>query len=218
MTWRVARALIQLRAQINEKFPKRSKEADGTIGDAAHASRSSDHNPWVKDGDMGIVTGMDLTHDPLSGLDSEHLAECLRTSHDPRLKYVISNRKIASFDHDSFGWRPYTGKNAHNHHVHVSVKPDKAHYDSIRDWNIEHLAVPSVATPEKPHAKPLPFLSLGAKGENVELLQAKLRASGPNIVIDGIFGPGTVRAVKEFQQAHGLTPDGKVGPYTWEKL
>lgn len=211
--WRVAEALIQLRNQVNEKFPDRSKAADGTIGDAAHASRSSDHNPWVKDGHMGIVTGMDLTHDPLHGLDSEHLAECLRTSRDPRLKYVISNRKIAAFDHENFTWRPYHGKNAHNHHCHISVKPAQVYYDDKKVWNIDHLVAPSRAPEEKPHLPPMPLLLLGSTGDDVKKLQEKLK-----ILADGDFGHITLEAVKEFQQAHGLTPDGKVGPYTWEKL
>ena len=36
---------------------------------------------------------------------------------------------------------------------------------------------------------------------------------------DGVFGPATETAVKEFQRAHGLTPDdGIVGRDTWAKL
>ncbi|MDO8602230.1 MAG: peptidoglycan-binding domain-containing protein [Candidatus Omnitrophota bacterium] len=36
--------------------------------------------------------------------------------------------------------------------------------------------------------------------------------------IDGISGSGTQKAIKSFQSQNGLTPDGKVGPKTWEKL
>ena len=36
--------------------------------------------------------------------------------------------------------------------------------------------------------------------------------------IDGIKGPATKRAIKEFQASHGLTADGRVGPKTWEAL
>lgn len=221
MAWRVAKALIQLREQINKSFPERSKVADGTIGDASHASRSSDHNPWVMDGGTGIVTGMDITHDPLHGVDSEHLAEALRTSKDPRFKYVISNRKIASFDHGDFAWRPYNGKNAHNHHCHISVKPEKAQYDNVRDWNIDHLVPPSKAPENKPHTTPRLALHLGSKDEDVKALQEALnrtRLEKDKLKVDGDFGQGTLEAVKEFQQVHGLEPDGKVGPYTWEKL
>lgn len=35
---------------------------------------------------------------------------------------------------------------------------------------------------------------------------------------DGKFGPGTKRAVQEFQTAAGLTPDGVCGKLTWEAL
>ena len=35
---------------------------------------------------------------------------------------------------------------------------------------------------------------------------------------DGKLGPRTKAAVRDFQQANGLTPDGKVGSRTWAKL
>ncbi len=48
-------------------------------------------------------------------------------------------------------------------------------------------------------------------------LQTLLNTAGakPPLKVDGIWGGGTDKALKEFQVKHGLTPDGIVGPATW---
>ncbi|HEX2106013.1 MAG TPA: peptidoglycan-binding protein [Solirubrobacteraceae bacterium] len=51
------------------------------------------------------------------------------------------------------------------------------------------------------------------RGGSVRLLQRRL-----GVVADGVFGPGTARAVKAFQRSRGLTADGVVGPATWAAL
>ena len=53
----------------------------------------------------------------------------------------------------------------------------------------------------------------GSKGDAVKILQFRLE-----LTPDGIFGPNTEKAVKEFQKNNGLVSDGIVGPKTWEKL
>ena len=64
-----------------------------------------------------------------------------------------------------------------------------------------------------------PTISAGATGGAVRRLQRALRRT-PNLglVVDGVFGPLTEAAVKEFQQGAGLTVDGIVGPLTWNAL
>lgn len=57
------------------------------------------------------------------------------------------------------------------------------------------------------------LLRLGSSGEEVKKLQEKL---GVDVI--GKFGPKTEAAVKGWQSAHGLTPDGIVGPDTWQKM
>ena len=52
-----------------------------------------------------------------------------------------------------------------------------------------------------------------SRGSAVRLLQRRL-----GIAADGVFGPGTKRALKGFQRAHGLTADGVAGPATWSAL
>ena len=136
MAWRVAKTLIRLREQINEMAPDRSKASDGTIGDAAHASRSSDHNPWVKDGNIGVVTAMDITNDIAHGCDAQALVDALVNSRDPRIKYIIWNRKIVNSRIQPWVWRNYKGINPHTKHFHLSVFPDKALYDSTESWQI----------------------------------------------------------------------------------
>ena len=57
------------------------------------------------------------------------------------------------------------------------------------------------------------ILKKGSKGYYVKQLQSYL-----HLYEDGIFGPLTEEAVKEFQKANGLEPDGIVGDKTWAKL
>lgn len=129
--WRVAPCLVQLRDQVNAAHPARSKVSDGTIGDTAHAASKSDHNPDA----TGIVRALDITHDPRHGLDAGALAEQLRRSRDPRIKYVISNRRIFSSTIAPWTWRPYSGTDPHTSHVHVSVVADHR-ADSTAPWSI----------------------------------------------------------------------------------
>ncbi|HEY2961088.1 MAG TPA: hypothetical protein VGJ37_01645 [Pyrinomonadaceae bacterium] len=136
MAWRVAKSLLHLREQINQLAPNRSKASDGTIGDAAHASRNSDHNPWVKDGSIGVVTAMDITNDVAHGCDAQALVNALVSSRDPRIKYIIWNRKIVNSRIHPWVWRDYTGVNPHNKHFHLSVRPEKTAYDSTDSWQI----------------------------------------------------------------------------------
>jgi hypothetical protein len=138
--WRIAASLEKLRRQINAKAPNRSKVSDGGIGDAAHRSRRSDHNPWVREGRMGIVTARDFTHDAGHGCSGEKLAESIRAARDKRVKYIIWNRRIcwsvAKNGRAPWAWRRYTGKNGHTQHVHISVKPLKSLYDDQGAWSL----------------------------------------------------------------------------------
>jgi peptidoglycan hydrolase-like protein with peptidoglycan-binding domain len=71
-----------------------------------------------------------------------------------------------------------------------------------------------------PTASNQPLLRLGSAGPAVAALQSRLNDAGadPSLAPDGQFGPATRAAVVAFQQAHGLVPDGIVGPKTSEVL
>ncbi len=57
------------------------------------------------------------------------------------------------------------------------------------------------------------ILKRGLKGAPVKRLQEKL-----GIGADGDFGPGTEKAVRDFQQANGLAVDGIAGPDTFTAM
>lgn len=63
-----------------------------------------------------------------------------------------------------------------------------------------------------------PALREGMEGVTVKALQRHLNQHGGRLYVDGEFGPSTARAVRGFQSANGLTPDGIVGPQTAAKL
>lgn len=66
---------------------------------------------------------------------------------------------------------------------------------------------------------PYPILRQGARGTYVSFLQRLLESNTvPVGTIDGIFGSGTNRAVRAFQQANNLVVDGIVGNNTWNAL
>lgn len=56
-------------------------------------------------------------------------------------------------------------------------------------------------------------LQKGINGDGVKVLQKAL-----HLIEDGFFGTITEEAVKTFQKANGLYPDGVVGEKTWGKL
>lgn len=209
-TWRVARTLDVLLAEINASAPKRSKTADGSIGDAAHAVRSSDHNPWFTYDGRGIVTARDFTHDPAGGFDSYAFAEWLLRQQSPRLKYVISRGRIGSGPGGKSPgrWRAYDGPNAHAHHVHVSVVALPDLFDADGGWGWQAFDLGDR------------ILSEGDEGEDVEQLQKLLRTYVPALPVDGDYGPLTTKAVKVVQARllPGAKPDGDVGPITLAAL
>lgn len=107
----LAPSLVQLRNEINAKWPVRDRKSDGWIGDRAHQARRSDHNP----DDKGCVHAIDVDKD---GINPSLVVSAVIK--DPRTAYVIWNRKIYSRGSD-FRARRYIGPNPHTEHLHVSI-------------------------------------------------------------------------------------------------
>jgi Putative peptidoglycan binding domain/Domain of unknown function (DUF4347) len=62
------------------------------------------------------------------------------------------------------------------------------------------------------------YLRVGNHLPSVGVLQKLLKRAGAKLDSDGIFGNKTLLAVQNFQRAHHLAPDGRVGIGTWRKL
>ena len=147
MSWRVARSLDKLLAQINSYAPRRSKISDGSIGDTAYSSRVSDHNPDSR----GVVHARDFTHDPRGGFDAHAFVRRLAKAGDRRIKYLISNRQISNPSIGAGRWRPYSGVNPHTQHAHVSCVYG-ALEDNTANWPGLGAAGGAVVTPSTPAA------------------------------------------------------------------
>jgi hypothetical protein len=63
-----------------------------------------------------------------------------------------------------------------------------------------------------------PLLRLGAKGDLVVWAQERLITAGQDLEVNGIFNRPMRRAVRAFQEEHGLDGDGQLGSETWAQL
>jgi len=78
---------------------------------------------------------------------------------------------------------------------------------------------PLPSAPSSPAAQDLPDLAPGSEGQFVTQLQTMLQELDYyDAAIDGQYGASTAEAVAEFQQAVGITAEGRVNAETWERL
>jgi len=133
----LAPSLVAFRNEVNARFTNRDKSSDGWIGDAAHSSRTSDHNPDAN----GMVHAFDLDEDLDGnqadvGHELEWLWNHLIAKRDPRIKYVIYEGRIVAGRLGPSPWvvRVYSGANAHRKHMHISVTYDQVGEQSQALW------------------------------------------------------------------------------------
>lgn len=157
MAWELIASLKQLQAEFNKIAPSRDKASDGTIGDTAHASSSSDHNADevgnvpIRDADKkNEVHAIDVDRDLReSDLTMERVVQFLlsrcRSGVERRLRYIIFNRRIWSA---SSGWvqKSYDGANPHDKHAHFSGSYDSAREASAASWHLEDIPVALTAS------------------------------------------------------------------------
>jgi hypothetical protein len=82
-------------------------------------------------------------------------------------------------------------------------------------------APPAPAPPaQRPptHIRVLRLANPFTRGDDVRAVQQALARAGFSVVADGVFGPATDRAVRQFQASRRLTVDGIVGSQTRARL
>jgi hypothetical protein len=134
-------AAIAVLRQATAIKPSRKKASDGLLPSVAHINQNpnSDHNTGY---------GVDLTHDPVNGIDCFNLYEELKA--DKRVKYLIFHGKIWS---EKNGESKYDGINQHNKHLHISIKDGCG--DDTSPW-FPWLGKPKVVNKVRAVVKPLP--------------------------------------------------------------
>lgn len=141
--WTLAPSLASLRRETDDLWPERARASDGTIGNADHAGRASDHNPDAK----GVVRAWDVTswRSP-DGDVAQIIVDHLRGRRDPRVSYIIWQRRIcnsrATEGAAPWVWRPYSGDNPHDRHAHVSVRPAPLGDDGS-PWHLQEAVMPT---------------------------------------------------------------------------
>jgi len=125
---RLCAAGIELRAQVDKRWPKRDRRSDGWIGDYAHQQRVSDHNPDA----AGWVRALDLDADlmKIGGRDAMmELADQLRlyaksgAAGADRIKYLVYRDKVCSGTYLASRWKWRGRGYGHWDHLHISFFP-----------------------------------------------------------------------------------------------
>ena len=214
--WFLNAFLSSFRAQVDKRFPKRTRGSEGTIADRAHELTISQHN----DDSDGSVDAWDLDVNLLGsnqpeGSDAERKAMYALLGEfqkQPQAQLWIYRGQIANADVDNWRKRPYTGANAHRKHGHLQSRQSKEtqRYTGNLDKVIDAVnAKPSSKGP-KPGSR---TLKKGMTGEDVGYLQRWL-----GVKDDGDFGPATEERVRWYQGMRDLTVDGVVGSRTWAEM
>ena len=218
MSWHLAPSLVQLRSEVNRRWPNRPKGSDGTVGDTSHNARKSDHNP----NERGSVNAFDITY---PGVDPKIVIAAV--SKHPSANYVIFNKNIYS---KKSNWKAvaYTGTNPHKTHLHVSILQSASAERDTTPW-LAGATVKPKPKPVKRSTFPLPAgqafgRKISAKIHNgyrnsedksdVKRIQRKLGVSP----VSGWFGPVTEKAVKRWQLRRLIRRTGLVGKKEWDRM
>lgn len=214
MGWYLNAALTQLQRETNLEHPGRDKRSEGTVGDLAHAQRTSQHNP-DPDGSVDALDS-DVTNLDLARFKAIVLG-------DKRTRLMITNRVIWSKRGGGGVLRPYTytGSSPHIEHAHTEVE-DGSERDA-RAWGYYRGGVPPVVV------VPVQGSTAGGGMTRLPVLRRSSQWRAAAAIaqrglaklglytgkVDGIYGRQSSAAALAFQRRNGLSADGVIGAQTW---
>lgn len=144
----LTRGLSRLRSAFDVAFPNRDRASDGWIGDAAHASGVSGHNPessghaeWTDGDSKDEVRAIDVDSD----LGNPHVSMQMVIDHMRKLPnltsvlwYMIYDRLI--YVTPDFDPVPYDGPSPHTEHAHFSgARSQSSDENTTFDWRFDEL-------------------------------------------------------------------------------
>lgn len=131
MGWVKVKWIPQLFAAFNTLWPNRNKSQDGTIGDTAHQSSASGHNPDDTAGsnpernDADNIPEVRAADVDSRGVNMQAVVDAIVSNPNERKRfiYIIFNGYIWSA---SNGWKKakYNGSDQHTTHAHFSGDPN----------------------------------------------------------------------------------------------
>lgn len=126
---RLCTAGATFRDQLDKRFPNRDRRSDGWIGDRAHASRFSYHNPdrngivWALDVDENLGQGSWRNGRAAKRLADQLLAYARSgLPGSDRVLHVVYENQVASGTYRASWWRWRGSGYGHTFHIHITFR------------------------------------------------------------------------------------------------
>jgi hypothetical protein len=193
--WVLAPCLKVLIEQLDDAYPSRPRQSDGSIGDDRHRAESfSDHNPRRGADGLWYVTAVDIT---AASFSQELVGKLLA---DDRVKYIIWQHQYWeridwSHSDPERTWVPYYGSDPHTTHIHLSVQMGAA--KDTRRWAMPDPIAP--IPPPIPEKDMMPYAKEVQPGVWYYILPDGRIVKGLRLGADSV---GAYRAVYESRNAN----------------
>lgn len=157
--------------------------------------------------------GIEMSHNDLTGKPTATVyKKAVELTAKLLKKYGLTEKNVWTHN-QVVGW-----KDCHRWYTNNPSEWVKFIADVAKALNGKTITIPTPKPTKPSDMEVVEVLNQGDKGSNVKTLQTNLNKLGYKLVVDGIFGPATDKAVEDFQRKNKLAVDGAVGPKTASAL